>query len=231
MNKLQAILIAGLLSLSSVSFASTFNFAAYADGNLAGATAISGLGEAGYKSFSATNDSITVTATGTYNGADAFAYLDSGRAGLGVCHTGLEDTILGNDQCVDRSDDNVTGDEAVKLDFGRTVKLQDLDLRNAGHGTTFSGTFDLLIDGVTLINIALSTTPSDALGLVGNTFEFINVGGGVGDEFYINNVAVSAVPVPAAGILFASALLGAGALGRRKKKAQASVVGAFARAS
>lgn len=43
---------------------------------------------------------------------------------------------------------------------------------------------------------------------------------------------VSAVPVPAAGILFASALLGAGALGRRKKKsANTLMVGAFTRAS
>ena len=46
-----------------------------------------------------------------------------------------------------------------------------------------------------------------------------------------SSLRVSSVPVPAAGILFASALLGAGAFGRRKKKAQTSVVGAFARAS
>jgi len=45
-------------------------------------------------------------------------------------------------------------------------------------------------------------------------------------------VQISAVPVPAAGILFASALFGAGFLGRRKKKAtQSSVIGAFARAA
>jgi len=42
--------------------------------------------------------------------------------------------------------------------------------------------------------------------------------------------SVSAVPVPAAGILFASALFGAGFLGRRKKKAaKANMIGAFAR--
>jgi len=46
------------------------------------------------------------------------------------------------------------------------------------------------------------------------------------------NITVSPVPVPAAGILFATALLGAGALSRRKKKtANSAVVGAFARAS
>ena len=48
---------------------------------------------------------------------------------------------------------------------------------------------------------------------------------------YAYDVTLSAVPVPAAGILFGSALLAAGAFGRRKKKAKASVVGAFARAS
>jgi len=42
---------------------------------------------------------------------------------------------------------------------------------------------------------------------------------------------ISAVPVPAAGILFASALFGAGFLGRRKKKAQTAVMSAFARAA
>ena len=52
-----------------------------------------------------------------------------------------------------------------------------------------------------------------------------------GNGTFAYSVDVSAVPVPAAGILFASALLGAGAFGRRKKKAKASVVGAFARAS
>ena len=52
-----------------------------------------------------------------------------------------------------------------------------------------------------------------------------------GTEGLDYNGNISAVPVPAAGILFASALFGAGVLGRRKKKAKVSVVGAFARAS
>jgi len=44
--------------------------------------------------------------------------------------------------------------------------------------------------------------------------------------------SISTVPVPAAGILFASALFGAGFLGRRKKKASKTVMmGTFARAS
>lgn len=236
MNKLQALLIAGLLSLTSVSFASTFDFAAYADGSLAGSSAVSGLGEAGYASFSATDDGITVTATGTHtvngNVESAFAYLDKNNAGLGVCSVLATDRSGTANQCDPTNDDNVTGGEAVKLDFGRLVKLTDLELADTNHDGVldFNGFFDILVDGTNWYNIALSTAPLAALGLVGNTFEFFNIGGTTGSEFYINSIAVSAVPVPAAGILFASALLGAGAFGRRKKK-QASVVGAFARAS
>ena len=241
MNKLQAILIAGLLSLTSVSFASTFNYAAYADGDATGTTAISGTGEDGYASFSATVDGVTVTATGTSNNDStsanyatatanaiaAYAYLDSKsggkEAGLGVCKN--------SGQCDPSNDDNVTGGEAVKLDFGQKVWLGDLGLVDANHETNFIGTFNLSIDSGALISIALSATTDLGAYGPGNTFEFFNVGGLPGSEFYINNITVSAVPVPAAGILFASALLGAGAFGRRKKKAKASVVGAFARAS
>ena len=235
MNKLQALLITGLLSLSSVSFASTFNFAAYADGNAAGSIAITGLGEAGYTSFSATNaiDSLKVTATATdsFGQRAAYAYLDSkagmpGDAGLGVCSV-----LDGANQCSPSNDDNVTGGEAVKLTFNHLVSIDGLKLKDANHGIDFSGFFDILVDGTMHNNIALSGAPLEAIGLVGKTFEFFNIGGGVGSQFYVNTISVSAVPVPAAGILFASALFGAGALGRRKKKAKASVVGAFARAS
>jgi len=48
---------------------------------------------------------------------------------------------------------------------------------------------------------------------------------------YAFDVTLSTVPVPAAGILFASALFGAGFIGRRKKKAKTAMMGAFARAS
>ena len=219
MNKLQAILIAGLLSLTSVSFASTFNFLADASGNEHGALEIT-----------STVDSITVTASGSNSsGATAYAYLDDG-AGLGVCSTGLTGSL----QCIDPADDNVTNNETLKLAFDTKVRFDELSLLDYNHRTTgFAGDFDIKVDGVLLpihTALALSASPS-VTGLVGKVFEFINNGGGQGYEFYISDISVTAVPVPAAGILFASALLGAGAFGRRKKKAQASVVGAFARAS
>lgn len=61
---------------------------------------------------------------------------------------------------------------------------------------------------------------------------YLQLSGAAGYSYNVTISEVSAVPVPAAGLLFASALFGAGALGRRKKKtADTSVVGAFARAS
>ena len=220
MNKLQAILIAGLLSLTSVSFASTFNFFADANGNEHGALEIA-----------STIDGITVTASGSNSSVAGpiYAYLDDG-AGLGVCSTGL----TAGDQCVDSSDDNVTNNETLKLVFDTKVRFDELSLLDYIHNTTgFNGDFDIKVDGALLpihTALALSASPSVA-GLTGKIFEFINNGGGQGYEFYIADISVTAVPVPAAGILFASALFGAGAFGRRKKKAKASVVGAFARAS
>lgn len=224
------IYLVALLGLSSASVQATtvFNFAAYADNNLAGSTSVTGLGESAYASFSATNNGVTVTATGTDANGAAYAYLDSGKAGLGVCST--PDNA---NQCDPSNDDNVTGGESVKLDFGWEVSLDSLGLVDAKHGTSlFNGNFDIKVDGVLLaMSTALSGSPASIVGLTGTTFEFINLVGDQGSEFYINNIGVSTVPVPAAGILFASALFGAGALGRRKKKAKASVVGAFARAS
>ena len=47
-----------------------------------------------------------------------------------------------------------------------------------------------------------------------------------------NSKNISTVPVPVAGLLFASVLFGAGVFGRRKKKSKKTlIVGAFARSS
>ena len=67
-----------------------------------------------------------------------------------------------------------------------------------------------------------------AMLMVGTTY-YLKLSGDDGEAYAVD---VSAVPVPAAGILFASALFGAGALARRKKKAtKSNMIGAFARAA
>ena len=75
--------------------------------------------------------------------------------------------------------------------------------------------------------------PTDPLGFPGSgRTGFVDVTGATRTGDYAIDLTISTVPVPAAGILFASALFGAGALSRRKKKtAKTSMVGAFTRAS
>lgn len=85
--------------------------------------------------------------------------------------------------------------------------------------------------GVSDINNGVNSAIVGAF-LGGLTLYFLEITGFGGAGYSGAIGAVSAVPVPAAGILFASALLGAGLFGRRKKKAaNNAIVGAFARAS
>jgi len=77
--------------------------------------------------------------------------------------------------------------------------------------------------------IATGTGSLIAFGLLATENYYLAITGAQGTSY---NGDVSAVPVPAAGILFASALFGAGALSRRKKKAaKSNMIGAFARAA
>lgn len=179
MNKLQALLIAGLLSLTSVSFASSVSYL-----------------------------------TGGYTG-----------------------------QVTLTSDDT---DFAFGISFDDT-KTQYFELTNVGPNEKYLSIGDSIKTGTPLSTapVTLSLYSDSAFtnllaGGVTNSFQYLFA---IGTQYYLkavedaslsyssSNISVSAVPVPAAGILFASALFGAGALGRRKKKAKASVVGAFARAS
>ncbi len=105
-----------------------------------------------------------------------------------------------------------------------------------GGGLTDPATdsaYDSLIDGILLgagnyfLGISqFSFSPTDLFS--GGTSGVTNFDGRT--SAYAHDITLSTVPVPAAGILFASALFGAGFLGRRKKKAKKSnMIGAFAR--
>jgi len=226
-------LIAMLGFASGSAYASTFNFGDYADGiNSNGSTFSnslmnSGLGEFGYTSYSATNDGITVTATGSYvdsegNTQDAYAYMDGkwrNRAGLGVCKV-----LNSGDQCAPSSDDNITYNEKLTLVFDTTVSLDGLRFVDGEHYTNFDGDFQLRInnDDSLLYTLSLAEFPlfGSTIPFIGNTFEFISLAGrnsGYAEEFYINTLNVSAVPLPAAAWLFGSALLGFAGFKRFKK--------------
>jgi len=99
--------------------------------------------------------------------------------------------------------------------------------------------FDSLIDGIfllagtyQLVLTQFSNFPSEPFGTFtdSGTTNYQDVTGDFRTADYAFDVTVSTVPVPAAGILFASALFGAGFIGRRKKKAtQSNMIGAFTR--
>ena len=226
-------LIAMLGFASSSAHAATFNFGDYADGiNSNGSTFSnslmnSGLGEFGYTSYSATNDGITVTATGSSvdsegNTQDAYAYMDGkwrNRAGLGVCKV-----LNSGNQCAPSSDDNITYNETLTLVFDTTVSLDGLRFVDGEHYTNFAGNFQLRInnDDSLLYTLSLAEFPllGSTIPFIGNTFEFISLAGsrsGYAEEFYINTLNVSAVPLPAAAWLFGSALLGFAGFKRFKK--------------
>lgn len=218
-----------LLGFASTSIhASTFNFGDYADDiNSNGSTfsnslGNNGLNEFGYDWYSVTNDGVTVTATGSYvdssgNTQDASAYMDGkwrNRAGLGVCKN-----LTSGNQCNPSSDDNITYNETLKLVFDTTVSLDSMRFVDGEHYTNFVGDFQIRIneDDSLLYTLSLAEYPLLS-NFVGNTFEFISLAGpnsGVGEEFYINTLNISAVPLPAAAWLFGSALLGFAGFRRR----------------
>lgn len=188
MNKLKALLIAGLLSLSSVSFATSLTTLSDANGNLVyGADGSRG-------TIELLNDGNSAQLTGDFtasNGYDEFYNING-----------------------------VTPDTTWLMSFGQTVDSSNTNVVTISllEGATYA-TSSVVDSGVGSLDILLD---------VSNTYYLLLSGSGT----FGYSVDVSAVPVPAAGILFASALFGAGAFGRRKKKsAKTSMVGAFARAS
>ena len=223
----------GFASTSVHASTATFNFGLYADKNADGSTftdgfgnSINGLGEAGYSLYGVTNNGITVTASGsstndspnTVGGSpdlQQFAYLDSGNAGLGVC-----EDLTGSKQCVVSSDDNVTKSEILKLVFDQTVSLDSLLLLNGDHRADFDNNqYQIRIDGSLFDPLSLALVDLSGFNFVGKTFEFISLAStkpSSKEEFYINSMTVSTVPVPAAAWLFGSALLGFFGFKRRR---------------
>ena len=90
----------------------------------------------------------------------------------------------------------------------------------------FDESLDLLVASATGLSASFSAI------IDGSQAYFLKLVGISNAIYDVKIGAVSTVPVPAAGILFASALFGVGVFGRRKKKSSATLmVGAFARAS
>lgn len=115
--------------------------------------------------------------------------------------------------------------------FARTFEVLPVEayLYKDDTSTTGAGTFDSLD---LLVGFGSGLSANFSALIDGSQAYFLKLIGTADANFEVNINAVSTVPVPAAGILFASFLFGVGVLGRRKKKfTKNSMVGAFTRAS
>ena len=219
MKKLISSLVAvGALAISAQANATVFDFQDLVDnGNEDGGvfsgtlgdgtnpadfiTDVAANGEAGFSTFSWTKGATTLTVDG---GAD-YAYLDKGKAGLGVCKV-----LTTSDQCDPGNDDNVTLGEVLNFGFssGHDVDLNASTFRKANHG--------LLAD---LSDIEVNIDGGGWLDLTANlNFYATNFSLRTTDDssqFYIDALSVS-VAEPATVALMGLGLAGLGVVRRRK---------------
>jgi hypothetical protein len=193
--------------------AATYDFADYIDNG--------GLGEKGFANttpFSWTQDNLTLTAT-AFDRNDlsspyeaSSVYMDKGKAGMGVCHSGL----TSNAQCKSPSDDNVTTDEVLTWNFDKSISSLELTLKDTGHRAFVSSIFYSTDSGTNWTT--LSSDYSLAFATTIDEISFKTIGSASNEQFYINAATVSAVPEPS---VYALMLAGLGLVGfvasRRKQ--------------
>ena len=197
--------VALTLSAAAAS-AAVLDFAGYANGNEQGVAngdnrVIGGV-------------TIEFNATGTNANATAAAYFDHGNAGLGVCSNWTATATVNDNECAPRSDDNLTSGETVTLSFASAINIL--------AGTMFNDTDPhrpLTVLGKQLtykINGGATQTTTF------ENFATLSFGGvnsitfGYGDyQYYVGQMTVVPVPLPAAGLML---LAGLGALGAARRR-------------
>jgi hypothetical protein len=237
---MRRVILAGAIAAASVlgtgANAATFDFAAMADNFFANNTATTASGatkkyEADFAQLQASttgsqlsSGGVTITnASGSYPYGSAHAFFDSSNAGLGVCHSGYTtraSSLGGNvSNCSTNfggatSDDNLTISETLFLTFDKVVKFTDLVIRDANHNLITANSA-IFIGGVGFDAVGGVVQGLSAL-LASNSFTFATNARGV-PQIYLTSASVSAVPLPAAGLLLLGGLAGLGVAGRRRK--------------
>lgn len=206
MKKLAILAMIAAGSMFTSANAATIDFANFADTN----------GERGVDPTEIlTIDGVSLSAFGfADNGATpAFAYLDRGNAGLGVCKV-----LDSADQCRPGRDDNVTNGETLVISFKNALNITDLLFRQADHSLVTSGSIS-----ITTATLGGSFTLTDTFANViaaaasGNaafqdvfqvTFNFVDT------QFYLSSIET---PLPGALPLLLSGIAGLGFASRRRK--------------
>jgi len=210
-----SLLLSGLFvfGLSAAAHAATFDFVAEAEGNERGVPNGTTFMDGG----------VTVTLNAyNYEGPGSPApYLDDRfnglPGGLGVCQI-----LGGNNHCNPSSDDNITQNEVMELDFGQNVTITAGSFTNGIHTTDFEGPIAIIVDGAvnqgSIDNTGNHYTPVPfnpapfAAQLTGRVFSFVANDSisarldGDNNRLYINSLTANPVPVPSAFILFATGL-------------------------
>ena len=223
------------LLTSNIQAAVVYNFANLVDtnqGEISGVLAdgvtfpLGNPGEQAFQSFSWGKESITLTASASYNGVGtydssypgayeagdnytAWIYLDeittTGHVGtMGVCHEGLKYKQGVGNQCDPNVDDKVSYNEVMQLDFDQPVVI-DFDR------SVFRGLLEAVINPEIEVSYDQGLTwgfMDTSSQISGDSFYFRVNEAYATERFVIEKLTVATVPVPAAAWLLGSAMIG-----------------------
>jgi hypothetical protein len=219
-TRLAALAVTLCLGVAPVANAATINFKALADPP----TGADERGESAWDPLIITiAPGFTVTITAKDGGSDAYAYLDSNNAGLGVCeqltNPALANTYrvgLTSNICDPSSNDNVKSGETLHFVFNQNVRIDGIWFNN-NHDTDFSLSGDSITIGGSsygfpaapfVIGDLKATGPWNVA--AGASFDI----GWETDQFYMSLMDVTAVPEPASVFGAGLGVLGIGLLRR-----------------